>query len=195
MKWLRLWGLERLPLLLVSDVQILAMLYFGPEHRPQGSLVWAERQARSYRLLKFNFSSEALSDLKVRSQSVSALPYPLLYSADDVHQEKIAVGFPKGLSALQRHIQVLQCNLKSLGSLTLPFWDFNTFAPSGISNIHKQQMTSVAQEARWNGYFLLSRSRINYFCQQCEAVWKEVIVQTRKKLFGTKWILVNFKAD
>lgn len=120
MKGLRLSPGKKISLL-VSEVQTLAMLYFMPWHRPQGSLVWAESQARPYRLLRFNLSSEAVSDCK-KSQSVPFLPFPIPYSADDQHQEKL--GFSgsskKDPSALQTHIQVLQRDLKSLGS----FWHF-----------------------------------------------------------------------
>lgn len=131
-------------LLLVSEVQTLAILYIVTENNPQGSLALRERQARPYRLLKFNFSSEGVTGCKNKKLwSVPSLPQPLLYSADDKHQKNLAAGFPKG-DKCSTNTYPMQRDI-SWESLTLPFCKFNTLASSGITIKHKQQMAQVAQ--------------------------------------------------
>lgn len=81
-----------------------------------------------------------------KSRSVPSLPYPFLYSTEDKHQGKIAVGFPKGSKhSANTHPSTSMQPEISWEFLRIPLGDFNTFASSGISNIHKQ-MTQVAQE-------------------------------------------------
>lgn len=103
-------------LLLVSEVQTLAILYIVTKNSPQGSLALPERQARPYRLLKFNFSSEGVTGCKNKKLwSVPSLPHNHFCTRQMISTKKTQLwDFQKEISALQTHIQ---CNVTSLESL------------------------------------------------------------------------------